>query len=96
MRKSFINPGTHNTGRSQMCDHLREEWSKQRDYDGAQRGGESVWDPRVCCVVGTSGGWTGERGLQDRIMSCLEDKVRILDFIPDLMGSYGGGGRLGE
>lgn len=43
-------------------------------------------------MLGTYGGWTeiSERGLWDRIGSCLKDKVRILDFIPDLMGSCWG------
>ena len=31
LRKSFINPGVHKTGRCQMCGHLRGERSTQRD-----------------------------------------------------------------
>lgn len=44
-------------------------------------------------MLRTYGGWTKirERGVQDRIMSYLKDKVTILDFIPDLVRSYGGG-----
>ena len=34
----------------------------------------------------------GQRSLQDRVVSCVGNKVRILNFIRDLMGSYDGGG----
>jgi len=56
-----------------------------------QKLNKSLWESRACFVAGTDRGWTGQRSLQDRVVSCVENKVRILDFIQDLMGSYDGG-----
>lgn len=55
-----------------------------------QKVNKSLWGSRACFVSGTDRGWTGQRSLQDRVMSCVGDKVRILDFIRDL-NKYDGG-----